>query len=179
MFKAVTLVMIVLSLAAVSTNADKAESQDSEYVIKAAFLFNFAKFVTWPEGSFKDDLSPISLFVLGRDPFQDALDSIKDKSIKGRKLIIRRIQKMEETERCHILFISPSEKATMPQLIRSLGPVLTVSETQRFCQQGGMINFIKSENRIQLEINPDAAQQKKLIINPSLLKLANIVKTEN
>jgi len=152
--------------------------EDSEYMIKAAFLLNFARFVDWPEGSFKDGLSPINLLILGADPFGDTLDSIKEKTVKGRQLRIKRGQNVEDAVPCHILFISSSEKEKVSQIVKLLGPVLTVSEIPRFCQQGGMVNFIKVENKIQFEINPEMAKQKRLSISSRLLKLAKIVDTE-
>lgn len=174
----IAVITIILSMAVGCINVESTEAQESEYMIKAAFLYNFSKFVDWPEGSFKDDLSPIRLFILGADPFGNTLDSIRDKAVKGRNLTIKRIQKVEEAAPCHILFLSPSEKGNVRQIIQSLGSVLTVSEIPRFCQSGGMINFIKVEDKIQFEINPDAAQQKKLTISSRLLKLARIVGTE-
>src|SRR4030065_1773417 len=77
-FKPITIAIILLCLAAGCIAASTAQSQESEYMIKAAFLYNFAKFVDWPDGSFMDDLSPIRLFIIGADPFGDTLDSLKD-----------------------------------------------------------------------------------------------------
>ncbi|OGP92967.1 MAG: hypothetical protein A2156_10395 [Deltaproteobacteria bacterium RBG_16_48_10] len=179
-FKPITIAIILLCLAAGCIAASTAQSQESEYMIKAAFLYNFAKFVDWPDGSFMDDLSPIRLFIIGADPFGDTLDSLKDKTIKARRLTIKRIQKIEEMDKPHILFISSSEKGNVRRIIESLKrePVLTVSEIQEFCQQGGMINFIRLGNKVQFEINPDAVQKKKLVISSRLLNLAKIVGTE-
>jgi hypothetical protein len=176
--KHINAAIILLGLVIGFTGAANGESQESEYMIKAAFLYNFAKFVDWPHESLKDDLSPFRVFILGTDPFGDTLDSIKDKTVKGRKLAIKRVQKVEEAAQCHILFLSSSEQGSVRQIIQSLGPVLTVSEIPGFCQSGGMINFIKAANKIQFEINPDAAQKKKLTISSRLLSLAKIVSTE-
>jgi len=116
----------------------------SEYQVKAAFLYNFAKFIDWPTEAFKDDLAPVNLCILGTDPFGDTLNTIKDKTVKGRKLTLKRLYKLEDPGGCHILFISASEKGNVKQIIQSLknSPVLTISEGERFAHGGGMINFI-------------------------------------
>ena len=157
------------------------EPKPGEYQVKAAYLYHFAKFVDWPSDSFKDDQSPVYLTILGVNPFGPALDSIKDKTVKGRKLIIKQCPSIDLLGGCHILFISPSEKANLKQILNALknSSVLTVSETERFTQQGGMINFITQDNRIQFEINPVAAQRSRLKISSQLLKLARIVATES
>ncbi len=167
------MVMSGLSRVANSQEAD-------EYLVKAAFLYNFVKFIDWPSEAFKDNLSPIKLYILGKDPFGDALDTIKDKAVKGRKLTLKRIQGVDEVRGCHILFISPSERGNVQQIIQSVrnSPVLTISEMERFTQVGGMINFIIVENKVQFEINPEAAQQNRLKISSQLLKLARIVTSE-
>jgi hypothetical protein len=157
------------------------EPKPGEYLIKAAFLYNFAKFVDWPADSFKDDQSPIYLAILGANPFGPALDSIREKTVRGRKLILKQCQNIDLLGGCHILFISPSEKENLKQILNALrnSSVLTVSETERFTQQGGMVNFITVDNRIQFEINPAAAQRSRLKISSQLLKLARIVATES
>jgi hypothetical protein len=160
-------------------NVSAESMQSKEYLIKAAFLYNFIKFVDWPSESFKNDAAPINLCVLGDDPFGEALDTIRNKRVKGRRLVIKRVQRVEQIEGVHLLFISASEKRRVKQILRSLtdAPVLTVSEMEGFGQQGGIINFITVDNKIQFEINSDEAQQHKLKISSQLLKLARIVRS--
>ena len=161
---------------------DWAETTASqEYLIKAAFLYNFAKFVDWPSDAFKDEQSPLYLSILGDDPFGSALDSLRDKTVRGRPLVIRRCKSIEQVAGSHILFISPSEKDNLRPILNALknSSILTVSETDRFGQQGGMINFLTVDNKIQFEINPVAAQGGRLKIGSQLLKLARITATES
>jgi len=152
-----------------------------EYLIKAAYLYNFTKFVEWPPEAFKDNLSPINLYILGADPFGVTLDSIKNRMVQGRRLNIKHVNHIEEISGCHILFISASEKENLRSILRALknSTILTVSEIERFGQRGGIINFILVENKIHFEINPDAAQQSGLKISSQLLKLAKIVTPES
>ncbi len=162
-------------------NAQAQDSKPGEYEIKAAFLYNFAKFVDWPVESFRDDSSNLTLGILGVDPFGSALDTIKDKTVKGRKVMIKRSKNMEDLKGCHILFVSASEKGNLKQILNALrdSNVLTVSEIERFANRGGIINFIRVDNKIQFEINLEAAQRNKLKISSQLLRLARIVATES
>lgn len=161
-------------------NAQAQDSKPSEYGVKAAFLYNFAKFVDWPAESFRDDLAPISFCILGEDPFGPVLDLLKDKMVKGRKITIKRSKNMEDLKGCQILFISASEKGNLKQILNALrdSNVLTVGEIDRFANRGGIVNFIRVDNKIQFEINPEAAQRSKLKISSQLLRLARIVATE-
>jgi hypothetical protein len=103
-----------------------------EYQIKAVFLFNFAKFVDWPASAFKDAQSPVTICILGKDPFGDSLDSLRDKTIEGRRLVIRRVSKTEEADKCHILFVSASEKESLSHILKVTRNwnVLTVGDTK-------------------------------------------------
>ncbi len=162
-------------------NTQAQDSKPSEYEIKAAFLYNFAKFIDWPVESFKDDASSLTLGILGVDPFGPALDTIKEKTVKGRKLVIKRSRNPEDLKGCHILFVSPLEKENLRPILNVFreSAVLTVSETERFASRGGIINFIRVDNKIHFEINPEAAQRNRLKISSQLLKLARIVTTES
>ena len=173
-------IIIALGVMIMILNAQAQDLKPSEYGVKAAFLYNFAKFVEWPEESFKDDSSTLNLGILGVDPFGPVLDVLKDKMVKGRKITIKRSKNMEDLKGCHMLFISASEKGNLKQILNALrdSNVLTVSEVERFANHGGIVNFIRVDNKIQFEINPEAAQRNKLKISSQLLRLARIVATE-
>jgi hypothetical protein len=161
-------------------NASAESTQNREYLNKAAFLYNFAKFVDWPPASFQEDTDAMKLYIFGNDPFGEALDTIRDKTVRGRRLVVRRVQRVEEIEGAHLLFISSSERRRVKQILQSLRntPVLTISEIKGFGQMGGIINFITVEDKVQFEINPEQAQQQNLKISSQLLKLARIVRSE-
>jgi hypothetical protein len=148
-----------------------------EYVVKAAFLYNFAKFVEWPAESFAGPASPIVFFVFGPDPFGDALKTLKGKTANGRPIIVRYAANLGEVERCHLLFVSASEKANLPNiLLNTKGwSILTVGDMHGFAQDGGIINMVKEEGRVGIEINMEAAQRSRLKISSKLLALAKIV----
>jgi hypothetical protein len=152
------------------------ESPPTEYQLKAAFLLNFAKFVEWPPAAFAEVTSPIVLGILGENPFGDALErTIRAKTINNRRLEIKPFPSSAEATNCHILFISTSEKARLPEILASLrgASVLTVGETDRFTETGGMINFVRQGNKIRFQINEVAAKSAGLKISSKLLSLAS------
>jgi hypothetical protein len=150
-----------------------------EYQVKAAFLYNFARFVEWPESAFKTSADPIVICVLGRSPLGSALDqATRGKQIAGRSLVIRQILDVQEAGGCHMMFIATGEKKRFPaafDLSRSAA-VLTVGETPNFAASGGVINFKLEDGKVGLEINLCAAQRARLRISSKLLNLAKIVK---
>jgi hypothetical protein len=151
-----------------------------EYQVKAAFLYNFAKFVEWPALTFKTDQDPVRICVLGQDPFGSALgDAVGGKTVLGRPFALSDISSGGQVNDCQILFISASERKHLHSIfaeLRTTG-ILTVGETDGFATEGGIVNFKLSGGRVHLEINVEAAGQAKLRINSSVLSLAQIVKT--
>jgi hypothetical protein len=152
------------------------ESQPTEYQIKAAFLFNFAKFVEWPPTAFAEATSPMVLGILGENPFGDDLERIiRGKTVNNRPLVVRTdFHSPGEATNCHILFISTSEKQRLPEILKGLrgASVLTVGETDRFTETGGMINFVVEGSKIRFQINDAAAKGAGLKISSKLLSLA-------
>ena len=154
----------------------------TEYEVKAAFLYNFAKFVEWPSGAFEDADAPIVIGILGKDPFGPILEqTVGGNTAGGRSLKIRQFARIGDgLKRCHILFISRTAPSPPKQVMERIegSSVLTVGEVDAFCQDGGIVNFVLQQNRVRFEINPDAAARAGLKISSRLLKLARIVGTE-
>ena len=148
-----------------------------EYRIKAAFLYNFAKFVEWPPEAFEDNDSVLILGVFGDDPFGAALQSLRGKTVRGRSLTIKRFDSLLDLDQCHILFITSSAQQQQQKALESLegSNVLTVGEIQRFAEMGGIINFVVRNNKLRFEINLDAGKRAGLMISSQLLKLADSV----
>ena len=164
------------ALLCASLSAQVQDAAPTEYQVKAAFLYNFGRFVEWPPQS--PPPSTFTICVLGKDPFGSVLDDlIKDKSIQGMKLVARRLERVEDAGDCRILFISSSEDARLGHILAVLRgrSVLTVGEVERFAHRGGMINFRLEGAKVRFEINPDAAGQAGLTISSQLLKLARII----
>jgi hypothetical protein len=157
--------------------AQEQSSGPSEYQVKAAFLFNFAKFVEWPPESFADTNSPIIIGVLGNNPFGEDLErTVRNKTVEGRPFVVTQLSSAQGAKNCHILFISSSlsDRRRLAEVLDAVesSPVLTVSEMNRFVQSGGMINFVIEDGRVHFEINNNAARQVGLRISSKLLSLA-------
>jgi hypothetical protein len=150
--------------------------QPSEYEIKAAFLFNFAKFTEWPSSAFAADSSPIVIGTLGGNPFGDALErALKNKTLNNRPLVFKEFTTAEQATNCHVLFINSAEKARFPEILKTLrsSSVLTVSESDDFIAAGGMINFFPEGNKVRFQINDQAVKAGRLKLSAKLMSLAS------
>ncbi len=150
----------------------------SEFQVKAAFVYNFVKFVQWPRDSFlTTGDAPISICVLGQDPLGDALESLKGLADYGKNISVRRIAGQGEIDRCQVLYLCKSEKEAMGNILKGMkAGVLTIGDMKSFASAGGIINFVIVDNRVSFEINVDAAERARLKISSQILKLAKIVK---
>jgi hypothetical protein len=148
-----------------------------EYPVKAAFLFNFAKFVEWPPDSFKGPEDPIAICVLGQDPFGSALeDLVRNKTVANRAFVVRDVSNAQQASKCHIVFVSASERKRCRSLLAELKghSILTVGEAEDFIENGGTINFKLKDARVRIEIDAGAAERARLRISSKLLSLAEI-----
>ena len=172
--------LLALALCLVTTVVRaQAQAGTSEYEIKAAFLYNFAKFVQWPAATLPPQ-APLIVCVLGRDPFGSALATIDHKISQGHELQVHRNVRLDEARSCYVLFVAESERGSVPEILHELSgtSVLTVSDIDRFAEAGGVIGLYDVDNRVQFSINLDAAHDASLQINSQLLKLARIVRRE-
>ncbi len=145
----------------------------TEYEVKAAYIYNFAKFVEWPQGVGGE----IDVCVLGDDPFGRDLSLIEGKKVINRKIAVRALASYRNASTCDILFISGSEEDDLPQIIKHImrTPVLTIGDTGGFAEKGVMINFFMENRTVRFEINPKAAGRAGLRISSNLLRIAKIV----
>jgi hypothetical protein len=149
-----------------------------EYEVKAAFLFHFASFVSWPAGLPKGVEKSFVVGILGDDPFGKALDTIAAaKPVAGKKLAVRRFRVIEDYAPCHILFISPSMEKRLPAILKKVAGsgALLVGDTAGLARQGVHISFYIEEDRVRFEANPAAAERDGLKLSAKLLRLARIV----
>jgi YfiR/HmsC-like len=172
---------VSLSWAPGALAQDRDSSNSSEYLIKAGFIFNFAKFVDWPPTTFAQPDSPIVIGILGTDPFGAIIDQIvQDKKIGGRGFVVKRLKwgaDPKDLRECKILFAGASERAhidELVQIVRGL-PILTVGETPGFAERGGVIRLVLEDNKVRFEVNVEAARQAGLTISSRLLTLARII----
>ncbi len=149
-----------------------------EYQLKAAFLYNFAKFVEWPSDAFPKSDSPIIIGIVGGNPFGADLEkTIKDRTINGHPIKICLISERETNFVAQVLFIAAAEDRLVDNVLRCAAnrPVLTVGESDKFIQRGGLINFVFEADKVRFEINAEAAGRAGLHISANLQKLAKKV----
>ncbi len=148
-----------------------------EYKIKAAFLLNFAKFITWPDQTFTSPQQPFSFCVLGQDPFGTALTPLQSRTVAHHPIRVHYLKRLADTGTCQMLFIADSEKEKVRTILKGLEntPVVTVSDIPGFAEQGGTIEFVLRQGRLSFKINLAEARKRHLRINASLLSLATEV----
>ena len=153
-------------------------AQTSEYELKAVFLYNFTHFVTWPESAFSSPDSPFQLCVIGEDPFGHFLDdTVTSEKVNDHPIVVRRIQELDNSASCHIIFLSEKSPFTEQQVLSVVRdhPVLVTGETEEFAEKGGTIAFRVQDSRIRLQVNLRAARQANLAISSKLLKLSDVI----
>jgi hypothetical protein len=157
-----------------------AQAQNAEeYQVKAAFLYNFAKFVEWPAQAFKGPTDPTVICVLGQNPFGHALEeAVAGKTVAGRGIVTREVSDVKQAGSCQILFIGASERKRWSAILEGIkgGCILTVGESEEFAAKGGIIGLKLEDGKVRFEINVDAAEHAKLRISSKLLSLAQVVR---
>lgn len=156
----------------------QASAVPSEYELKAAFIYQIARFVEWP--ATPGAPASLRLCVIGGNPFGAALESIRGKPVNESKVEISLLDMNEDTRACNILFIAAAAERNIERIIaisRGAG-VLTIGDTYGFAQRGLMVNFLIENGKIQFEINLDASRRAGLRISSQLLKLAHIIKED-
>ena len=172
------LMVLVAALLATFGHSFAYSQAISEDKVKAAYLYNFAKFVEWPENSFQDALAPIHLCVLNDPSIESELSQVvRDKRITGRAVVVVPIQNGEQGRNCQILFINSAQSWQAEHIIKVLqgASVLTVGETTGFVEQGGIVNFVVQNDQVHFQVNHRAATQNKLRMSARLLSVAKRV----
>jgi len=147
-----------------------------EYKVKAAYLFNFTKYVEWPPEAFSGPDDPIRLGILGVDPFGNLLEeTIGNRLVGNRKVVVKRsLRRVQDMRDCHLVFICASERERLPSIMSQLKGTfaLTVSEIPQFSENGGMITFVIQNDVVRFDVNLDNAEQAGLKISARLLNTA-------
>lgn len=151
-----------------------------EYRLKAAFIYNFIKYTSWPEQVFADESSPIVVSIVGPDPFGKILDStMKDKKIDGRAIVIERLAKLPETLRSHVAFTTGGVELRKKLFLMAKDePVLVIGDQPGDAKAGSQVGFYLEKNKVRFEVNITRVKAVKLAISSELLKLARIIRTE-
>jgi hypothetical protein len=155
------------------------QAKPKEYEVKAAYLYNFGRFVRWPANVPTTQDNSFSICVLGQDPFGPTLDStLAGESLDGRPVVVRRISRAQDVGDCRIMFISSTEENHLKQILAALenSLVLTVSDMPDFSRRGGMIQFVLEGSKVRFEINLANAEAARLTVSAELLKVAATVR---
>jgi hypothetical protein len=176
-FLAVAMAWVLVSVSCVQAQ----QANPTEYAVKAAYLYNFGKFVEWPvQVTAAADV--FTICVLGEDPFGATFDTtIAGESLNGKKVAVNRIARLQDAVSCRILFISSSEQGRLKEILAALDKtsVLTVSDMPQFTRRGGMIQFIMAANKVRFEVNLTNAERTGLTLSSQLLKVAISVRTNS
>ena len=170
--------LVTLALLATLPGRADQPAPSLEYPAKAACLYWFANYVAWPAEVFAGPDAPLVVGVLGADPFGPALEAnLQGKTAQHRPIQLRRFARVADVKTCHILFISASEQAALPEILAALRgrSILTVSEAPKFLEQGGMINFVWDRPNVGFEINLMASKPARLELDARMVNLARLV----
>ena len=152
-----------------------AQDARPEADLKAAFLFNFTKFIEWPAEAFENEKAPLSVGVYGDEKFTQTLQELlSDKTAHGRSFTVKRLINPQDAKTCQILFFREPETRKMRAVYDTIKrmPILTVGETEGFLEQGGMFNFFFEDKQLRFEVNQTTVENAKLTVSSKLLRLA-------
>jgi len=151
-----------------------------EYQVKAAFLYNFTKFIEWPPERFADATSPIVIGVLGRNPLGDELEKIvRGRRVNGRAILVKFLPTADDISSVHLLFVPAGEETRLPATAWPQAAVVVVGESEACTALGGMIGFTRDADKIRFSINLESAEGRGLKISAQLLKLATAVRRKS
>jgi len=156
----------------------QAEEISQEYQLKAAFLVNFARFISWPEPSSLPRREEFTLCIVGSNPFGTTLHALESKKINGRNLKVIDAETFQQLPSCHLLYVSKSEKNELESIFSRIRqkPVVTVSDIPGFAEAGGSIEFVTREDRLSFIINNSDLKQRGIQAGASMLDLAASVR---
>lgn len=164
-------IRVLLAVALLSAGG-AAQAAPGEYEVKAQFIRHFASFVEWPA-----EVGVVRVCVLGRDPFGAALDELRGKPVKERRLEVTLLEPSSDIRECRILFVAPNAERYLERIAtvtRGAG-ILIVGDTDGYALRGAMINFYPEGGKIRFEINLDAIRLSHLKVSARLLSLGRIV----
>jgi hypothetical protein len=172
------LVLLAGMTAGASTRADELEQ-----AVKAEFIERFTRFIDWPMQSLHNPEGSFVLCVVGETPMEPHLARLAhERRIKDRPVELRHLKAGADVNGCHVLFIAPSERARLKQILaHSAGrPVLTVGDAEGFAQQGVLINLVVDDDgKVRFEICSTQLRKSGLNISAQLLRLARLVEEPN
>jgi hypothetical protein len=180
----------LLAALAIAASSGGAETPDGpapasaaakEYQVKAAFLYNFTKFIEWPPRSFSGPEDPIVIGVLGDGPFAAELEQVvMNRNVNGRGLVVKPVVSVAEAQSVDVLFVSEAQEYMFGEIapVIAHNPILTIGESRAYAHSGGIINFVLDNDKVRFEINMEAAERAGLKVSAQLQKLARAITKE-
>jgi len=171
-------VLFLLSLIFYPFASHASIEKNLEYKVKAAYLYNFTKFVSWPESALSaSNKSSLNICILGKDPFGHAIDLLSNKEAKGHAVVVEYIDDIGSGMQCHVVYISKSKEKDIDLIIEQLSRknILTVSDIDGFAVKGGCISLSVIRGKVRFNVNLKAAYNADLKISAKLLELAKVV----
>jgi len=170
--------VLVLAIAMTTLISNAAYADTSrEYQLKSAYILNFARFIYWPSGSFLSSTDEFNICVYGESPFGESLDYLLGKKVQSRSIEISYKEAMNNLEECHILFVSKSEHGNYEGMLsRVPQSVLTVSDIEGFSSEGGMIEFVRVDNKVKFAINVTQSTKSGIKYKSQLLEVAELLR---
>jgi YfiR/HmsC-like len=162
-------------------NSSLAYSQtekEIEYKLKAVYILNFLQFTEWPDSIFENNNAPITVAILGKDPFGKIIDeTVKDEKIGGHPILIKRFEDLTGIDSCRVVFICLSKRETYKSILKLIDgfPTLTISSITGFADEGGDIGFYIEDNKLRFAVNLQSLNKSDIKISSKLLRLAKII----
>jgi hypothetical protein len=150
----------------------------SQSEIRAAFVFNFAKFTEWPPQTFADSATPILVCFLGSEDVRSAFQNISaGKPVNGRSVFVREVKPAGDVHDCQIVYIDSPNEALRAGVIRNArqSSALVIGTSEDFLARGGMIKLFVESNRMRFDVNVGATGRIKIHLSSKLLALARSV----
>lgn len=162
--------LALLLLAAEATHADSS----SEHELKAAYLYHIINFVVWPDDDFPKENGNIEICLIADDDFDQILKTIENKPIRNRHIRVRQLSGKPLPSSCNMLFIHKIQEMDLQGIFATANKhnILTIGDSPRFAEMGGMIGFVIYKDRVRLEVNLATIQNTELKVSAKLLEIA-------
>lgn len=171
---------MMFSLFALAASAqDRPAVEEAELQVRAQFVYNFANFVEWPDDAFADASAPIKICLFGEVDFAPYLYTFSGTRIGDRPLSVEKADEIEQIRAgCHILYVGQDERVRLPTFWQQIQYiyVLSIGDRQGFADKGGIINILRTRDRVQFDVNIENALVNGLFLDSDLLALARVIK---
>jgi hypothetical protein len=175
-------IIVTVSIPTSTSSIEQTNNDNKELRVKAAYIYNFTKFVYWDTEESDAAMNQLTISVIGADPIFNILEDYAKKQTQGRIIKVKKISKeISDISDCQLLFISNTEPQNLYTVLKQLegSKTLTISDISGFSRRGGMIGFFIEDGRVKIEVNLNMIKKAGLKISAKLLEVARIVSDED